>query len=548
MTPETVTSRTLTGPSTVEAGAAERVRPSNRAVALLVLALLFVVYHANFSVLDEGDAVPSINLPLSVLETGRLSIDAEHFPEMFKWKSKAPLRELTDFYFISWNDRGWGKTMREWKRLGNLEFNGPRYYIVKSPRRGTYVSTFGPIPGLFLLPMAAPFYALDHDLAGKLALKTSVAKLEASLLVSACAAMLFLIAARRTTRRRALIVAFVYGLGTCAWAISSQNIWQQTVNQFLLTAGAFFLLGNVDRRSVAALSGLALGAATACRATGAVMLVAAFAHLFVYHRKSALAFFLGSLPVPFLIAVYNWYYFGSPLVFAQELVGHVIAQEKTGSPALWQTPLLTGVTGLLTSPSRGLLVFSPVLLPAFYGAYRASRDPAYRAFRPLIASALVTMVLQCKWFDWWGGWAYGYRPWLDAVPYLTLLLLPALDAVVATTARRALFGAAFAWSVFVQAVGALTYDRMWNMRTLFVVRVPDQAKPIGLPTESEARNLAERRNGIYLGPTTCDIDYPFCRHRLWSLDDNMIWYHVTHFREARGRRLKPAWDMLGRPH
>jgi hypothetical protein len=507
---------------------------------------LFVVYHLNFSTLDEGDAVPSTNLPIAVLATGRLSFGPDHFPEMFKWRSLPPFIEQDDFFFLDWNAVFGDRTAREWQEAGKLQFNGPRYYVVESPRRHVYVSTFGPIPGLVLLPFVAPFYGLDHEMYTKMALRASVAKLGSSSMVAACAVLIFLIALRKTTRPLALLVAAVYGLGTCAWAVSSQNIWQQTVNQLLLTLGVFFVTGEVDRRRVAAFAGLALGAATACRATGAIVLGGTLAHLVVYHRKSVLPFALGALPIPIAIAIYNAYYFGSPFSFAQELVGHAIAQQKTGSPALWQTPLYMGALGLLVSPSRGLVVFSPVLVPAFWGVVTVFRNAEWRAFRPFAGAALVMMAVQCKWFDWWGGHAYGYRPWLDAVPYLVLSLLPIAENLTRTAMRRTIFGAAFAWSVFVQALGALTYDRFWNLRTLFVVRVPESSDPVGLFTEDEARRFADARRGEYLGPSFCDIDYPFCRFRLWSLEDNMILYQLTHFEETRSRRLPVGFRDLGR--
>jgi hypothetical protein len=323
-------------------------------------------------------------------------------------------------------------------------------------------------------------------------------------------------------------------------------MWQQTVDQFLLTAGAYFFLGDVEKRHIAALSGLAFGAAVACRATGALMFVAVLVYLFLYQKKSIVPFLLGSLPVPLLIAAYNQHYFGSPLSFAQELVGHTIAKEKTGSPKLWQTPLHEGAVGLLLSPSRGLLIFSPVFVPAFWGVRRVFREDTYRAFRPLLLAAFATMALQSRWFDWWGGWTYGYRPWLDVVPYLVLLLIPMLEPILSTQFRRAAFGAAFAWSVFVEALGAGSYDRSWNIRTLWVIRVPGEVEPIGLFDEQEARQAAEVSKGVFLGPSRCDVDLPFCRRRLWSVKDSIITYQYQHFAEARSRRLPPGWDLLER--
>ena len=518
-----------------------------RAAWLLFLSL-FVLYHLNLSNLDEGDAVPSVNLPVALLATGRLSFDPERFPEMFKWRSLPPLVEREDFFFLDWNTVFAERTAREWQSLGKLQFNGPRYYVVQSPNHRGYVSTFGPLPGLAILPFVAPFYAIDHGLHTKLGLRASVAKLGCASMVAACAVLIFLIAVRRTTRPLALLVAAVYGVGTCAWAVSSQNIWQQTVNQLLLALGAFFVLGRIDRRRVAVFAGLALGAATACRATGVIVLAATLAHLAIYQRKSTVPFLLGALPVPMAIAAYNFYYFGSPFSLAQELIGHAIAEQKTGSSALWQTPLYEGALGLLVSPSRGLLVFSPVLGPAFWGVVQTFRDPRWHVLRPLSGAAIVMMAVQCKWFDWWGGHAYGYRPWLDAVPYLVLSLLPIAENLTKTPARRMAFGALFAWSVFVQALGALTYDRSWNLRQLFVVRVPGVLEPIGLFSEPEARLYAEARQGSYLGPSFCDIDYPFCRFRLWSLKDNMILYQLDHFEETRSRRLPMDFSDLERRH
>jgi hypothetical protein len=507
---------------------------------------LFAVYHLNWTCLDEGDSVSSANLPVALLVQGHLSFDPELFPEMFKWKSHPPFVERREFSFTSWLEEFGGKPAWEWRNSGQLELNGPRYYAVESPRRHVYVSTFGPVPGLMLLPVVAPFFALDHTLHTKPILRATVAKLGASALIAGCAVLLFLTLARLTTRKRALLLALTYGLCTCAWAVSSQNMWQQTANQPLLAAGAFFLLGEVDRKSIALLAGFFLGVATACRTTGAFALAAALVHLFLHHRRSMIPFVLASLPALVAIGIYNTYYFGNPLSSAQELMGHVIATDKTGSPVLWQTSLYRGALGLLVSPSRGLLIFSPVLAPAFWGIVRAFQKPEWRDLRPLGAYAVLTMTVQCKWFDWWGGHAYGYRPWLDAVPYLVLLLLPVSDDLTRTAFRRVLSGVVVAWSMFVQALGAWTYDRSWNTRPIYVVRLPNVTKTVGFFEQEDARRFADAERGHYLGPASCDIDLPYCRYRLWSLADNIILYHLTHLKKTRQGRLRMGWYALGK--
>ncbi|MBM4361480.1 MAG: hypothetical protein FJ104_02280, partial [Deltaproteobacteria bacterium] len=283
------------------------------------------------------------------------------------------------------------------------------------------------------------------------------------------------------------------------------------------------------------------------RATGAATVVAVLAALALHDRRAALRFAVGVLPVPLLVGAYNWHYFGSPLVFAQELVGRGVAVEKTGSPDLWQTPFFEGLIGLLASPSRGLLVFSPLLGLAFAGMVVAARSKPHRDLLPFAAGAAAMMAAQCKWFDWWGGWTYGYRPWLDALPALTLLIVPVIDRVTATPLRRAAVAALLGWSAFVQGLGALAYDHSWNLRVLFVVRRHDRPGPEAFITEAEARSYADRHRGEYLGHTMCNIDLPFCRYRLWSVSDNTIEYHVREFALTRSRRLPASFAELGRP-
>lgn len=515
------------------------------AQAALLFAGLVTVYHANFTVLDEGDAVPNILLPLAIVKHGRMTFSPVDFPEMFRWRTSPPFRFTTDFYFNTYRDRFLDKSTAEWIQSGHLKLHEPRYFIVESPTRQQYVSTFGPVPGITLLPLMTAIYALDDGITDKFTLRMSVAKLHASMLVAASAVFLFMTALAFTTKRRALLVAAAFGLGTCVFAISSQTLWQQTVNMFFLCGAMYFFVQKSAIFSGAALSGLFFGAAMACRPPSALFFIGALAFLAFRHRRSVLPFVLAATPVPLAVGVYNIRFFGSPFSFAQELVGHIIAKQKTGSPDLWQTPLLEGLAGLFVSPSRGLLIFSPFLVLSFWGLVRVFRVPAYAALRPLAIGAILTMLLQAKWFDWWGGWAYGYRPWLDAVPFLCLLLVPVLDTVLATRVRRTVFSLALTWAVFVQGLGALSYDRSWNLRKIYVVRLRTAAKPFGFLDDSEARAFAARPGATYIGLSYCDIDLPFCRHRLWSLSDNLISYQIKHFSEVRARRMPQGWRLLG---
>jgi hypothetical protein len=526
--------------------ALQSTRSFPRWLCLLLFLGLVLVYHANASVVDEGDAVPSVELPYALLETGKLAISPERSPKMFKWRAEPPLELPGGTDVRSWDSKYDDKTLGQWHEEGHVALHGPRYFLVAAPQRDAYVNTFGPVPGLLTLPLAALVNTLSPATAQKPMVKLAVAKLTASMLIAACAVLILVTALRTTDRARSLLLMAVYALGSCAWSMSSQTIWQQTATQFFLMLGAAFFLGAVETRRVAACAGLAFGAALAVRPTAAVVLLGAFVYLCLRHPRSVLPFVFGALPATLAIATYNFYFFGNPFVFAQGLVGHAVAIEKTGSPELWQTPLWQGLLGLLVSPSRGLLVFSPVFALAGWGIVRIWKDVRFDALRPLTLATLVMMGIQCKWFDWWGGWAYGYRPWFDVLPFLTLFLLPVLEAATATTARRAMFSVALVFSIFVQALGAFSYDKLWNERELFLVRLPDRDDPVTLLTEDRAREVARQHNGALVGSKYCNIDFPECRYRLWTVTDNLILYQLRNYRQARARRLPWGWTSLWR--
>jgi hypothetical protein len=111
------------------------------------------------------------------------------------------------------------------------------------------------------------------------------------------------------------------------------------------------------------------------------------------------------------------------------------------------------------------------------------------------------------WFDWWGGWTYGYRPIVDSAPLLAILCVPAIDRILARPAWRCAFAAAVSWSVFVQLLGVLVYASPgWN------------ARPVSAS-----------------GPLA-DIDLPEYRARLWSFRDWQIGYLIANFSVLRAAR------------
>ena len=231
----------------------------------------------------------------------------------------------------------------------------------------------------------------------------------------------------------------------------SQALWQHPASTFGLSLGAWFLLRSEGRPRAAAWCGAAFGTAVLCRPTTAVVVLCAGAYLLWVDRRRCAAFVLGGLPLALLLAAYNHYYFGNPLVFGQSVVAKSIALSKTGSADLWQSSWWESLPGLFVSPARGLLWFSPVLVLGLVSVVAVWRQPSFRALIPLQAGAVLMILVAGKWFDWWGGLTWGYRSIVDTAPLLALSMLPIIDRLLLRRGTRLLFGALLAWSVAVQS-------------------------------------------------------------------------------------------------
>ena len=71
-----------------------------------------------------------------------------------------------------------------------------------------------------------------------------------------------------------------------------------------------------------------------------------------------------------------------------------------------------------------------------------------------------------KWFDWGGGLTWGYRSIVETTPFLTLLMIPIIERVIAGRVTRVVFGALLIWSVGVQFVGSWSYSAVgWDTVT-----------------------------------------------------------------------------------
>lgn len=476
--------------------------------AFSLVAVLLAAYLANGEVLPGNDAVASVYLAAEILETGNVTFSPTRTPWMFHWRAET--RDGPVWLRIFDLDLPVGGTpARELRARGTL-LPEPPYYLMPSSRTDPvtgerlFVGTYGMGAAVAALPVLAAIRPVAGDLRRAPDWLWMGAKVAAAMLAALATVLVFLTLRAWLPPGPALLLAAACGLGTPLWSTASQSLWQHAPDSFFLAGGALAMVRARGRAWAWALSGLAFALAAASRPSSALFGAVVAVWLGARDRRGLLAFAAGAAPVVVAVLAANLLLNGSVLRYAQ--MGHSqVALAKTGSPGLWQGRPWVTLPGMLLSPSRGLLVFSPFLLLAVPGAVRAWRRPGWPELRPLSVAVAAVLLVDSFWFDWWGGWSYGPRRLTDLAPALTVLAAPAMAWAWEGLGRRTALLAAVAWSVALQFLGVVAYD-------------------------------VDGWNGRREGGRVLDVDRPEYRARLWSLGDSQAGYYVTNLAESRRRK------------
>lgn len=338
-------------------------------------------------------------------------------------------------------------------------------------RDGRYRSAYSPVPAVLAASISYPFVKLRLlDLASPAA-PGIIAVVGASLMTSVAVGLLYLAARRRATRTRAVLIALGLGLGTGLWPLVSRTLWahETAILGMAIVVAAF--CATEDRMHLGAASCAAFGLALAglARPQLAPMIAVILAGLWVRAPRPAAVVavaVVGATAAAMMLI--NWRWFGAPLGAQSVLQATTNSLHGTSGWFGWS---FEGYAGLLVSPSRGLLVFSPVVAIALAGFADAARSPWMSPLRWCAAAAAAQFLLYGGYVIWWGGHTYGPRYMLDVLPALVPLAAAVLARPRFGRGKALLCGAALAWSVGLAATGAFCYpSEQWNTTPIDVDR------------------------------------------------------------------------------
>ncbi len=376
-----------------------------------------LTYKPFFGYIAGQDVVSTSFLPLSLLKRGDFT-----------------LSEFTDFFNANWRSP---------------------YFVIEID--GDVVSRY-PVAAAVL---ALPFYGLPVGLGwienpspGWLFYPWSAffaAKFAAAFMSALAVAMLYLCARELTDTGASLALATAFGFGTSIWSTVSQGLWQHTPGILFQVIALWFLLRG-RRRGANAVTPAAFffSAATISRTYVAIAAALFTLYIFLAYRSALTRWVFWAIPPALLTFAYNAIYNGSPLVFGYQ----------EGITQGMSLPRPDALLGLLLSPSRGLLVYSPFLVLAFSSAVMLLREQE-RLFYLFAGMTFLLCYLFLSMFQGWeGGWGYGARLLTDVLPYAILLLVPALKRLSGIS--RGAFAVMVGYAVFLQSFGLWDFGARWH--------------------------------------------------------------------------------------
>ncbi len=405
-------------------------------VAPLLLALAcLLVYNANLRQIGAGDTVYARYLPLMLWHHGTL-VPGEH-TRLF-----AHGHPLEYPRYRPANDEG------------KAVYHEPTAYWLTRTREHESASFYPVVTPLLVAPLYAPA-ALWLDMHGWEQPQVDrfaelMEKLAASLLAAAASVLVFLLL-RRERNPWALPLALAFAFGTNTWMISSQALWQHGTGELLIALA--LLLAFAPAKGVRlALLGAVCVLIAANRPPDA-LIAAAIGGFVVWRRWRDATWLIAGAGVP-LIAL---------LAYNVGFMGHLAGgYGVVKPPAHFLQGDWSGLAGLLVSPARGLLVFSPFLAFVVVGLIQRLRSRDTRAPAVLLTLAVIGQLVLYAQGDWRGGTSWGPRWLTDMLPVLVWMLAPA--PLVLRPLARGVFVATIAFSIGVQAVGAFWYTKTSDER------------------------------------------------------------------------------------
>ena len=314
-----------------------------------------------------------------------------------------------------------------------------------------------------------------YNLRGERIIQASLA----AILMAAFACLVFVTSRLLLPLGWSVLLAFSVALGTQVLSTASRGLWSDTWGILLVGFVVYILLAQeCGRRQIRPmLLATLLAWSYFVRPTNSLAVVAVTAYIFFFYRPLCIRYIVAGMAWLVAFIAYSWFHFGHALpsyFLASRLDFH----------SFW-----IALAGNLISPSRGLLIFVPVIIFVLYLLVRYANELPSRRLVILSLAIIVAHLIVISGFpQWWAGHCFGPRFTTGLVPWLALLGILAIRARLAwreahEIKRRSLrwhaeiaFGATLLLiSVGINARGAMSgATALWNQKPVNVDEHPER--------------------------------------------------------------------------
>ncbi|WP_414548184.1 protein O-mannosyl-transferase family [Anabaena sp. CCY 0017] len=421
--------------------------------SILILFFSVVVYLANGVTISAGDTIPNTLLAFNLIENHTLHFDA--------FRTSYLCRDYANCYFFS------------------------------EANNGHLSSSYPIVPAIVTFPLYLLFYIylkFTHYISISVDL-TSVnfevhrlffEKLAASITTAITVTIFYLSLRLKFNQGLSLLSTFIFAFATNTWMTSSQGLWQHGISNLALIIIIFCLLKanratDQYQQKWLLLAGLFCGLLPGIRPTSAIYAIATiFYSVFIYRFKAI--FLLCGLITAIPSFVWNLYYFGN-------LTGGY-SNLFSASPYIFTlNNFIEASLGTLISPSRGIVIFSPVVLFSIFGAYKVFKLRFHKdeqLIGCMTIAGIILLLSYCFYRVWWAGHSYGPRFMTDIMPIFCYLISYFLANILSNqwkikkliSLRLLIFVTFLVFSILVQFVGAFGSNagKLWNAIPLDIDR------------------------------------------------------------------------------
>lgn len=293
----------------------------------------------------------------------------------------------------------------------------------------------------------------------------------ASVIIAVTTIFIYLIGHGFLDRQYAIMISLVFAFCTSAWSTASRGLWQHGPSMLMLTITLYLILRGENNPKLLQFASIPLAFSYVIRPTNCIPVVLLTVFVVIYHRQHFLHYMLWALVVAVPFVIFNLSIYHSPLS----------PYYRWYSLFHFDLDFFWSLAGHLISPSRGLFIYSPILIFSIYGVAAGIKRGE---FKPL--DWFLLLILFVHWIvissfpNWWGGFSFGPRYFSDMVPYFIYFLILGVARILQYKGKKKIILVSiFLWfvgmSFFVHFRGANDWNvYRWNSEPIDVDAKPER--------------------------------------------------------------------------